>query len=603
MTVNVTDVDEPVVVDPPVTQPEQSTPQTVSESAGEDFSTDPSTSGRIAVGDTATGRIGSSGDRDWFAVELVSGRTYVIDLRGSPTDDGTLSDPYLRGIYDADGNRISNTTNDDGGRGYNSRLTFTATESGTHYIAAGAWSSRRGTYEVEVTDTSPPEAGGSSADPVIPEPQEPTVEFVGPDQDAQQQPETSQAQDEQVSVSEGATDLPTDTTTTGRVVVGSSATGEVEARGDQDWFAVELEAGRIYRIDQEGRYSGRGTLYDPYLRGIHDADGEWIANTSNTLDDSEGRGWVNRRVYFRPDEDGTYYVAAGSYRSYVGTYTLSVIEIMDDYAADPASVAVDDSMEFDPQADYAAGTGTGSVAVDGSATGEIDYFGDEDLFAVDLEAGTEYRIDLRGWITGEGTLYDPYLRGIYDADGERNENTTNDNGGRSRNSRVYFTPNEDATYYVGAAGADRDPTGGYGPYIIGTYTLSVTDVTDDYAADTDTTGTVTVGGSATGAIGTRGDEDWFAVELAAGTEYRIDLESSSGPGGRLENPYLRGIYDADGEPIADTSDDNDGWGLNSRVHFTPVTPDEDGTYYVAAAAAVVNHVGVYTLSVEEVDGM
>ena len=697
VTVNVTDVDEPVVVDPPVTQPDQSTPQTVSESAGEDFSTDPSTSGRIAVGDTATGRIGSSGDRDWFAVELVAGRTYVIDLRGSPTDDGTLSDPYLRGIYDADGNRISNTTNDDGGQGYNSRVTFTATESGTHYIAAGAYTSRRGTYEVEVTDTSPPETDGSSADPVIPEPQEPTVEFVGPDQDAQQQPETSEAQGEQVSVSEGATDLPTNTSTTGRVVVGGSATGAVGTRRDQDWFAVELEAGKIYRFDLEGSWYSDGTLYDPYLRGIHDAGGERIDNTS---DDDEGRG-LNSRVYFTPNEGATYYVAAGADRSYTGTYTLSVTEIMDDYAA-------------------GTGTGTGSVAVDGSATGEIDYFGDEDWFAVELEAGTTYRFDLKGWNTNDGTLFDPSLRGIYDAYGNRIANTTDDDSGVYRNSRVYFTPTEDATYYVGAAAVDRDPAGGFGTYIIGTYTLSVTGVTDDYAAEpdttgmvtvggsatgaigtpgdedwfaveleagteyridlerspglsgalrnpylrgihdadgeritnttsndggwhwnsrvyftpdedgtyyvaagadgnyvgiytlsvtdvtdyyaagTDTTGTVTVGGSTTGAIGTPGDEDWFAVELEAGTEYRIDLERSSGPGGRLENPYLRGIYDADGEPIADTSDDNDGWGLNSRVHFTP---DATATYYVAAAAAVVNHVGVYTLSVEEVDGM
>ena len=138
-------------------QPDQSTPQTVSEPAGEDFARNSSTSGRVAVGDTATGRIGSNGDRDWFSVELVAGRTYVIDLRGSPTGDGTLRDPFLRGIYDADGNRISGTLNDDGGQSYNSRVSFTATESGTHYIAAGAYSSRQGTYELEVTDTSPPE--------------------------------------------------------------------------------------------------------------------------------------------------------------------------------------------------------------------------------------------------------------------------------------------------------------------------------------------------------------------------------------------------------------------------------------------------------------
>ena len=102
----------------------------------DDYSADRFTTGTVAVGGSATGVIETPRDRDWFAVELVAGRTYVIDLRGSPTGDGTLSDPYLRGIHDADGNRISNTTDDDGGQSYNSRVTFTATESGTHYIAA-----------------------------------------------------------------------------------------------------------------------------------------------------------------------------------------------------------------------------------------------------------------------------------------------------------------------------------------------------------------------------------------------------------------------------------------------------------------------------------
>ena len=73
----------------------------MSELAGEDFSTNISTAGRIVVGDTATGNIGTWGDRDWFAVELVAGREYQIDLRGSPTGDGTLRDPYLHGIHDA----------------------------------------------------------------------------------------------------------------------------------------------------------------------------------------------------------------------------------------------------------------------------------------------------------------------------------------------------------------------------------------------------------------------------------------------------------------------------------------------------------------------
>ena len=149
VSVAITDVPEQTIVVP--ADPEIL--QTVSELAGEDFSTNISTAGRIVVGDTATGNIGTWGDRDWFAVELVAGREYQIDLRGSPTGDGTLRDPYLHGIHDAEGNLISGTTNDDGGADYNSRVTFTASETGTYYIAAGAFSGRQGSYELEVTDT------------------------------------------------------------------------------------------------------------------------------------------------------------------------------------------------------------------------------------------------------------------------------------------------------------------------------------------------------------------------------------------------------------------------------------------------------------------
>ena len=157
VTINVTDVTEAIAQSTSV-----QTPQSVSEPENADFSANTSTQGRIAVGGTAAGKIGSSGDRDWFAVELVAGRTYTIDLRGSPTGDGTLQDTYLHGIYGANGNRIDGTTNDDGGEGYNSRVTFIATESGTHYIAAGAYSSRQGTYELEVTDLLPARHAGGA---------------------------------------------------------------------------------------------------------------------------------------------------------------------------------------------------------------------------------------------------------------------------------------------------------------------------------------------------------------------------------------------------------------------------------------------------------
>ena len=222
--------------------------------------------------------------------------------------------------------------------------------------------------------------------------------------------------------------------------VDGSVTGEIDYGRDRDWFAVTLEAGRIYRIDLEGSHTGGGTRWDPFLRGVYDAAGVRIGGTGN----DDGGSGPNSRVFFRADEAGTYYVAAGAYGTRKGTYTLSVTEVPDDFAA-------------------ATGT-TGAVAVGGSATGDIENFGDRDWFRVNLSAGKTYELDLEGSLTWAGTLEDPYRYGIHDANGVLITGTTDDDGGAGYNSRVTFTAAPAATYYV-AAGAYGDATG--------TYTLTV----------------------------------------------------------------------------------------------------------------------------------
>ena len=57
--------------------------------------------------------------------------------------------------------------------------------------------------------------------------------------------------------------------------------GVIDRERDQDWFAVELEAGKTYRIDLEGTWSDVGTLADPYLRGVYNSTGVLIAGTSD----------------------------------------------------------------------------------------------------------------------------------------------------------------------------------------------------------------------------------------------------------------------------------------------------------------------------------
>ena len=101
----------------------------------------------------ATGDIEQSGERDWFEIDLVGGNSYWIDIEGARTGAGTLRDPYLWGIYKADGTWIPGTEKNDGGVGYNTRLGFVPEEDGTYYIATVGNAHYTGTYRLTVTSS------------------------------------------------------------------------------------------------------------------------------------------------------------------------------------------------------------------------------------------------------------------------------------------------------------------------------------------------------------------------------------------------------------------------------------------------------------------
>ena len=120
-----------------------------------------STTGRVTVGNSLTGEIETTNDSDAFAVELVAGRTYRIDLEGAATGMGTLADPFLRWLRDSSGNGLHGTRDYDGGEGLNPRQVFTPQVSGTYYITASGQGDSVGTYTLTVTDTSAPVFGAS----------------------------------------------------------------------------------------------------------------------------------------------------------------------------------------------------------------------------------------------------------------------------------------------------------------------------------------------------------------------------------------------------------------------------------------------------------
>lgn len=99
----------------------------------------------------------------------------------------------------------------------------------------------------------------------------------------------------------------------------SNVTGEVQFSGDRDWFAVTLQAGHNYLINERGSPSGGGTLFDTYVR-LHNSAGTVLAG-----DDDSGRG-LESVLAVHVSTSGTYYVDGSAFGGGLGTYSLSVQE-------------------------------------------------------------------------------------------------------------------------------------------------------------------------------------------------------------------------------------------------------------------------------------
>lgn len=216
-------------------------------------------------------------------------------------------------------------------------------------------------------------------------------------------------------------------------------------------------------------------------------------------------------------------------------------------------------------------------------TGTIERSGDQDWFAAELQAGRLYRIDLEGRVTSAGTISDAYFRGVYSATGG-SLGFADDDGGVGANSLSYFTPTADGLHFLAA--------GGYSS-TTGTYRLSLTELRDDFTADSSTTGRVTLGGSASGNILPGADQDWFAVTLAAGEVYRATLTGvGTAP---LTYGRLR-LVDADGDLVSDSAYD-----LRRTITRTEFTAPDDGTYYlrVEATYSGTAYAGDYSVSLAQ----
>ena len=243
----------------------------------------------VTVGSSAAGNIRRPSQVDWFAVALVAGTTYRIDIQGSWTGNGTLRDTRIAAICNPSGDLIDGMANDNSGRDLEASTTLDAATTGTYHIGAtvGEYSLlSTGTYKVYVT-------------PV------------------------------------GADDYSADATTTGSVSVGSRTRGEIETPGDVDWFAVTFSANTFYTLYlYSGDYRGstpktmrNNGLVRPLdfeaIRGVYSSDGSLF---EYAYDDAWGDDCT--LVEFYATYEGTYYVAVGTVEGTpnTGDYWISVDE-------------------------------------------------------------------------------------------------------------------------------------------------------------------------------------------------------------------------------------------------------------------------------------
>ena len=386
----------------------------LSEPSGGDLPAGTSASGRAPSGSSVTGNIESATDRDWFRVRFngrIGERVYWLELKGADTGDGTLPDPLIVGIYDRQGTFIpyshvvgqSKTRDNDSGYGRNAITDFTAPCAGDYFVAVAGFEGSTGAYTLSVTDITDTSTS-------IP------IESVGETWFVEWGVDTAEeGNDVDYLIGNLAPGLPA--TVPAHDPRNSEPTElyDTNQRGNAGasaLFRLGVVPDRDYRLEirvpetTDGRPANVGFIvfrgYLPYfdLGDVDEGQRSFIFNF--WLVDDQRNGDVS--IEFKAPR---FYEARGRNipaRLFVG-FELG------EYHFEPGDVYTFVLTDItDSEDDYlGAEETTGTVAVGGSVTGNLEVDNDVDWFKVRLEEGKSYRVRMRGAESGGGTLADPFL--------------------------------------------------------------------------------------------------------------------------------------------------------------------------------------------------
>ena len=409
-----------------------------------------------------TGNISSTGDKDWFRLHLGErcGRVFLIEVRGADTGEGTLTDAAIGGIYDTNGDLVVHsgvagqfdTIVSDGFTPDSAGINFTPPAKGIYYLEVTGNEGATGTYTVsvrEITDTTVSQGDYDAL----------TVNFdVG------------------------------ETVPAGYVSVGQPATGLL---GE---FNVPLEGDTFNRIGAEAIYRLNvqpGRRYRVTLTTVEKGD---ITPGKSASQSNLGMSMIPMVLLPRepipqdlafnlfglgPNVDltvATQEFLAAPTRTVTGDGELPLVwhvlvTWVDQTGWARYSLALTDITDIEKESEVGWETTAGTVAVGGTATGEIDAAHDVDWFRVTLDSAKTYKFTMRGAHSSGGTLADPLV-----AIRSSNFNAFNlepdpidDIAADNPDSEFTWSPDVSGEYFV-EANTTTDGTG--------TYTIEVAEVMD-----------------------------------------------------------------------------------------------------------------------------
>ncbi|WP_420380773.1 DUF4214 domain-containing protein [Marivita sp.] len=585
--------------------------------------------GSAIAGVPSTGGIETYFDEDWFEVSLVAGHEYEIQVRGAPTNDGTLLDPEFLGIYDDSGIYLSGTGDADSGVGRNSLDFFTASYTGTHYFSVGtgfAENSTTGTYTLEYFDLTSPEIVNEGDDITYSIPTDipsSLSEFLGsgdsPDAyiaDRQisvivTAESAINGEDFTVTYSFGQTQSLNFAALVDELVEDDEAVS-VRILGTVDWIIPNFDGspetnllGETVRgfiepatIDFTRNFAINSAPYgepDP-IQNYSFTEPEVIGNVlTNFADGDEEVFTVIPFAFESPTatgellENGDILISEAS-----GTTGQSLVIRFTAVDARGARTEAEQIVEFGTLDDYLPGDDAlvfGSIDVGTTELGSIEQVDDRDRFVVSLEAGQLYAINLTSASDGIRNLADPEIFGVFDSLNNLVADSSDNDGGQGLNAQAGpFTVDTTDVYEI--------EVGSHTPFGTGGYELTILSLgaADDYLPGTfaDVFGTAEVDVPVTGNIERAGDRDRFDISLLAGVEYDISLEGLATERGTNPNPEITGLFSSLGTLVPGTAD-NDG-GVDTNALVTGVTVPEDGIYQIEVAGADGVNTGSYTLT-------